>query len=319
MYRAAYPRCSDSQEKSECLYAKTHFDLAGNNGSAAEGNFSGIIRLAGTWVSLEQAKLFAVEYGIQPVVDILAAANPDPKVDGKKLGKTATPNATIAARMKASSTNDYTPSTKRRREEQIAVSPTVEAAKTSSTIPGVRTTRRSATPSQSRASLAAASKTVSPPPRRSSRKRSVPPPELPPATTTPKTAKLRRGGTPGKIGGSDQTLIEEEDEDGFAADVAAPNMLADIEEQHALIESLQRSQASGTKNLPPRSKRALEEEKVNIKQTFEPKEHSNDDIEMENDRQIATNRRIRAGVLAGPERKSFAWGVFVLAVGATAM
>lgn len=165
MFRAAFPTCTDVDEKRETTYAKTEFDLTGNNGSAADTAATGIIRLAGTWVTKDQASKFAIEYGISTIIDILANARPDPKKTYTRPGQTPAVPIPTTSRHRITLDPEWTPpATKRRREE--AKTSLTEESKAASPVPGVRTTRR--TTPQVKSNLSAA-KATSPPPRRSSR------------------------------------------------------------------------------------------------------------------------------------------------------
>jgi hypothetical protein len=270
MYRAAFPGASDQDERKETMWVKDNHELLGNNGSAKEPH---IIRLAGTWVDPDLATQFADTYALGDIIALMAKAEPDPKVAYRKSSKAATPKGKDASASTGLPTPSPTlapPSVAKRRKESPA--PTVKA--------------------------------VSPPPRRSTRVRSPPPAPVPQSfasLASPKqSAKKTRRGVALSTGGSDETVVG--DDDAEIAAMAGPDMSQDIAEQQELINNLkaQRANAGGQDT---KSKRAREDEDVPMQFDFKEPEIG--------ERAVATNRR----VWMEPRTKSVAWGVAAFAIG----
>lgn len=249
---------------------KDNHELLGNNGSAKEPN---IIRLAGTWVDPDLATQFADTYALGDIIALMAKAEPDPKVAYRKSSKAATPKGKEASAPMGLPTPSPTlapPSVAKRRKESPA--PVVKAA--------------------------------SPPPRRSTRVRSPPPAPVPQSfasLASPKqSAKKTRRGAALSTGGSDETVVG--DDDAEIAAMAGPDMSQDIAEQQELINNLkaQRANAGGQDT---KSKRAREDEDAPMQFEFKEPEIG--------ERAVVTNRR----VWMEPRTKSVAWGVAAFAIG----
>ena len=250
---------------------KDNHELLGNNGSAKEPH---IIRLAGTWVDPGLAIQFADTYALGDVIALMAKAEPDPKVAYRKSSKAATPkgkDASSTMGLPTPSPSLATPSAAKRRKE----SPPAPVAKA-----------------------------VSPPPRRSARVRSPPPASIPPSfasLASPKqSAKKTRRGAALSIGGSDETVIG--DDDAEIAAMAGPDMSQDIAEQQELINNL-KVQRANAGDQDAKSKRLREEEEAPLQFDFKEPEIG--------ERTVATNKR----VWMEPRTKSVAWGVAAFAIG----
>jgi hypothetical protein len=273
MYRAAFPGASDQDERKETQWVKDNHELSGNNGSTKEPH---IIRLAGTWVDPDLAVQFAETYALGDIIALMAKAEPDPKAAYRKSSKAATPKGkelNPSMGLPTPSPTLATPSAAKRRKE-------------------------SSPPSTAKA--------VSPPPRRSARVRSPPPASMPAsfaALGSPKQSpKKTRRGAALSIGGSDETVV---DDDAEIAAIAGPDMSQDVAEQQELIKNLkaQRANNMSAGDEDTKSKRSREEEEAPLQFEFKEPEVG--------ERAVVTNKR----VWMEPRTKSVAWGVAAFAIG----
>jgi hypothetical protein len=84
MFRAAFPSATDSDERRETNWVKEQYDISGFNGSTREHS---VVRLAGTWVSPEDALALAESYSLSDVVKVISKASPDPTANYRRSGK----------------------------------------------------------------------------------------------------------------------------------------------------------------------------------------------------------------------------------------
>jgi hypothetical protein len=90
MFRAAFPEASEAEERRETAWVKENFDVAKNNGSSKDQS---IVRLAGVWVSPEDALGLADSYSLGGIIKAMAAASPDPSANYRRSAKTVDKNA----------------------------------------------------------------------------------------------------------------------------------------------------------------------------------------------------------------------------------
>ncbi|KIM39755.1 hypothetical protein M413DRAFT_181993 [Hebeloma cylindrosporum] len=327
MFRAAFPKATDMEEKQEIQWVKDTYDLSGNNGSVKEPQ---ITRLAGTWVSPQVALELGKAYALGAIINAVVEACPDPNGNYRRSGKAAaaggstnTPKAAAAAITTTVSTQTTTPAVSKPPSaakslptpSPTAAVPPAKRRKESSPVP----TPQSSKP-PSRASPAP-SKVA--PPRRSTRTKSPAPRSaaaaIAPLTSASRTPKAPRSSAKKEVvastsltpGGSDLTAVDEEGElvnDGVAG---AELREQDIEEQKKLIEDLKqkRNQEEGqmdTEESASSKKRDREEGDKPLQFQFKEPETE--------ERAIATNSRVGRFHLE-PRAKSFAWGVAAFAVG----
>lgn len=284
MYRAAFPNASESEERTETLYVKEKYDLAGNNGSARDPH---IVRLAGTWVSPDIASMFSKAYHMADIIAVVVKANPDPNTSYRRTTKGgATPKAAASSTnsVATSSPSVSMPTPKRRRESSPV---------------------QSAPPPQSNL----------PPPRRSARTKSPAPTQIPMAVKSPKSVRIARTVRAAAMitppGGSDETVVEDDVE---TIEIAKPSMSQDMAEQKELIEKLKAERDAKAMDVDVAEKAPLkrirEEEETEGKSDlrFNFKEPETEE------RKIATNKRVSRFHLE-PRQKSFAWGVAAFAIG----
>jgi hypothetical protein len=106
MFRAAFPSATDSDERRETNWVKEQYDVARFNGSTREHS---IVRLAGIWVSPEDALALAESYAISEIVKAISKASPDPNANYRRSAKeknpptSPAPTITPAKRRKESS------------------------------------------------------------------------------------------------------------------------------------------------------------------------------------------------------------------------
>ncbi|KAL0954968.1 hypothetical protein HGRIS_003898 [Hohenbuehelia grisea] len=323
MFRAAFPTAADEDEKRETAYVKETYNLTGNNGSAKD---TSIIRLAGTWVSPNDAARLGREYQLGALINSIVTAKPDPTANYRRSGRNnATPEARnsiptpppTATIMTAASINTVSVTTSQPAPAVTSAKPPSRIAlkSPSSSIPPAKRRKESSPAPQTQ--RVSASPAPSRPTRRSARSAKSPQPKATPspAKTPRRGARAQQTATPG---GSDQTVVEEDGDnlgDAVAGselhkqDVAEQQqMIADLKAQREAI-LLQASQETveDAESSDPKLKRSLEE--TEDKFTFEPKEPEI------GERQIATNRRVSGFRGLPPQQKSFAWGVAAFAVG----
>ncbi|KAI0034545.1 hypothetical protein K488DRAFT_45201 [Vararia minispora EC-137] len=319
MFRAAFPLASEAHEKEESAWVKANYDVPGTNGL-------GITRFAGTWVSEDTALELAPSYLLQDILSPLLEARPDPDTEYRKSSRTQ--QQTPAQQLPTPSlftTNvspvPDTPSVPKRRREAPLQSPALIAAAPTS-------------PAETSAKSPSTVKTLAKPPstvkatptragvRRSTRMTSptaAPVPRILVAPKTPRSPRKQQVATPA---GSDETAVDEEDE---VVQIDGPDMSRDIAEQKELIEAFkaQREAARAAEDVDTAMentqadegrKREREEEAPPSFKFKEPKE-----IVADQERQIATNRRVRGIVEMTPERRSFAWGLGAFAAAAAAV
>ena len=335
MFRAAFPKASDADEKAEIQYVKDNFDLSGNNGSTKEAH---ITRLAGTWVSPKVALELGKAYALGNLINVVVEATPDPNGSYRRSGKASSNPTPVAAppATPAQAPTVTTNTTSVTTSSTIVVSKPPSAVKslptpspTSGNPPAKRRKESSPVPSLTQ-SIKPPSRGSSPskPPstvRRSTRTKSPAPRSVAPLTSvrTPKrTAKKETLGTSTTPGGSDLAVVDEEGQ--FVEDGVAGTELhdEDIREQQMLIQDLKAKRdaakaviaddmdVSESASSSSTKKRNLEEVEQPLQ--FDFKEPENEE------RAVVTNRRAGRFNLE-PRNKAAAWGFAAFAVGMGAM
>lgn len=292
MYRAAFPSCTEADEKLEMAHVKDNFNLFGQNGSSKEPH---IVRLAGIWVSAEVARQFATSYKMEGVVEAMVAAHPDVQTPHRRSTK-ATPKKAAAA-----PSTQESPAAKRRKES----SPAAAAAP----------------------SAPAPAALVVSPTRRSTRARSPPPSHVPQtisaviSTTTSANSSptsTRKSARKSAVAAASSTQGVIDEDAAHVAENAGPDMAQDIAEQKSLIADL-KAQRAAASSLPATttvaSKRAREDEEDQLAFNFKGPEEEAAKAE----RTIATNRRVLNWGMVRPQNKAVAWGALAFAVGMGAM
>ncbi|KAI0309919.1 hypothetical protein OF83DRAFT_1071332 [Amylostereum chailletii] len=292
MFRAAFPTASEDAEKDESAWVKANYDVSGSNRG-------GKARFAGTWVNPAAAKELAAAYALTHILSPLTEAKPDPNTEYRKSSRAQgqspdKPPASTAKQLPtpSPSMNPGTPNPpKRRREASPAPKPPSSA---------------SPTPPPPSTPLRRSARTASPAPISLSK------PVSPKAPKTPRSPTKRKAVEVATPAGSDETAVDED-----AVDVPGPDMNQDIAEQKELIEAF-KAQREAARRAADESmddsddgekKREREEDGAPLRFEFkEPAAHPQD-------RQIATNRRVRMT----PERRSLAWGVGAFAAAVAAM
>lgn len=340
MFRAAFPSASDHDEKLEMQWVKENYDLAGNNGTTKDTH---ITRLAGTWVGPSVAVELGDLYSLGPLINTVVDAKPDPTANyrrsGKSAGSTGTPKpptpasplvkSTPARAIDAKSIPASSPSpaalahpAKRRKESSPAPAPVfapalAPAAKNNSD--ALKAPRRS-------------TRTKSPAPRSTGPLMSVISASTP--AKTPKVVKALRRAEALTPGGSDETVVDDENE-AVEDDVAGSQLREqDIKEQKLLIEDLKAKREAALQiELANKEEEGEEEEEsdegedevkdggAGVKRAREDEEEplKFDFKEPQiGDRVIATNTRVSRFQME-PRTKSFAWGVAAFAVGMSAV
>ncbi|KAF8149840.1 hypothetical protein B0H34DRAFT_785148 [Crassisporium funariophilum] len=347
MYRAAFPSATDHEEKLEIAWVKDTYDLGGNNGSTKDAH---ITRLAGTWVSPDTALELGKAYALGTLIDAVVEAKPDPEGNYRRSGKAAAAasaanvatavgvpvpaaanagNAGNAAVVHVRSPSKPVSAVKSlpTPSPTAAVNPPAKRRKESSPAP---VSRGSSKP-PSRASPSAA-----PPPRRSARTKSPAPrsSSVAPLTSvvTQRTPKATRSITKKETvtatsltpGGSELTVVDEENlviEEHVAG---AELREQDIREQQKMIADLKRDAAAKLEREERESmgssrmdvgedKREKQKKKREREEEEEPLRFEFREPERE-ERAIATNRRVGRFHLE-PRAKSFAWGLAAFAIG----
>ncbi|KAJ7494693.1 hypothetical protein B0H11DRAFT_913602 [Mycena galericulata] len=293
MFRAAFPNAPEDAEKREVQWVKDTYDLTGNNGSSKD---TSITRLAGTWVSPDDALELGMSYSLGELIHLVVQAKPDPNANYRRSGNKSAGKDTIAS-PPASSVS--------------------QAA--SRTLPTPSPTHASPNPAKRRKESSPAPAPPAPvtplPPRRSTRTKSPNPKSAPMpsmASVVKSAKKVSRREEVATPGGSDETAV---DEDGDVVEESVGTELReqDLAEQRNMIEDLkaQRAQALAVKHggktadAPAKSKRARDDEDKKLEFEFKEPEIG--------DRVIATNRRIT------PSQKSAVWGLMAFAFGVTAV
>ncbi|KII89936.1 hypothetical protein PLICRDRAFT_91077 [Plicaturopsis crispa FD-325 SS-3] len=303
MFRAAYPKASQAAETREMEWAKQTYDIEGNNGSQ---EYPDVVRLAGTWVDTDTAKIFADAYSLPNVIGVMIAAQPDP--------------GAVYRRSKRSTDTTAASSPKAPRARGLPSSTTSTESPSSPSVPNPAKRRKESSPAP--AAIPANPAAVASPPRRSTRTKSPTPhfqsaPSISsvltptkPSTKPPSKSSTRKSARKSQVAptpsGSDETVVEEEEETTVAPDL----IQREINEQKQMIENLkaQRDNAMGTDaSEAQKTKRAREEEDAPPKFDFKEPEVG--------ERQIATNRRVGLG----PRQKTLAWGALAFAAGLGAM
>lgn len=337
MFRAAFPTASDHDEKLEMQWVKENYDLAGNNGTTKDTH---ITRLAGTWVSPSVAVELGDLYSLGPLINTVVDAKPDPGANYRRSGKSAgtagTPKPSAAAPLvkhtpaRATDAKSIPPSSpspaalahpaKRRKESSPAPAPvSAPAPMAKSNSDTLRAPRRSTR-----------TKSKSPAPRSNVPLMSVI--SAPTPAKSPKVVKALRRAEALTPGGSDETVVDEENE--VVEDDVAGSALReqDIKEQKLLIEDLKVKREAALKmeladkEEVEESEEGEEEEEakdggVGVKRA---REDEDEPLKFEfkepqiGDRVIATNTRVSRFQME-PRTKSFAWGVAAFAVGMSAV
>ena len=306
MFRAAFPTASDESERMEANWVKANYDSTG-------GNRTGKARFAGTWVTTDVAINIADEYSLGKIISPLTDAKPDPNTEYRKSSR--------AQQQQQQTPDKVSPAPK----QLPTPSPSMPA-------PNPPKRRREASPAPTKTpSIASSSPAKSPLSpiltRRSQRTTSPAPPPTPKpasqkAVNTPKSQKARSPVKNRRLeavtpAGSDETAVEDE-----VPDVPPPDMHEDIRDQKELVEAYKaqreeylRAQSAGDQDTAmvegQGKKREREDENEALEFNFKEPENQ--------ERKIATNRRIVQLPEMTPERRSFAWGVAAFAAAVSAV
>ncbi|KAF8632219.1 hypothetical protein AX15_001977 [Amanita polypyramis BW_CC] len=319
MFRAAFPKASDQEEKQEINWIKEQYDLSGNNGSVRDTH---IARLAGVWVSPNVALELGTDYKLGALINVVVDASPDPKQNYRRSGKTTgTPNAGVVNSPEATS---YAPPVTSPAQPDF---PASKRRKESSPAP-ILSTQMAQAPRRS-------ARTKSPAPRTTVQQFSaVVVPRTPRALRTAAAMAARREeATVMTPGGSEETVVEYEevraDAQRVLDHVAGEELREqDLNEQKELINKLKaQREAKKTVMVEEREdeegdededeeqasttngKRVREDEDVPLQFNFrEPQGQETEG------RRIATNNRVEKWRL-NPGTKRVAWGVAAFAAG----
>jgi hypothetical protein len=280
MFRAAFPEASDLDEKRETSWVKEQYDLSKNNGSSRDHS---IVRLAGVWVSTEDAVSIAESYALGGIVQAIARAVPDPSASYRRSGRGADRSAPVSMGSPAS---------------RALPSPPPTSAPASA-----KRRKDSSPPPPAKSQPAPASLTTL---RRSNRTKSASPAPVSSRKST-KAPRVSKGGKLQKFQESDEAAFDEDAE--TTARMGEEMFKEDVAEQRALIANLKAHRDDEMDDQSDHQwKRGRDEAEQDFATKFNFQEPGNEE------RAIATNSRVSRFHLE-PKQKSFAWGVAVFAFG----